>query len=268
MPTFETRDRVRIHYTDAGRGRPAMLFVHGWSSNLRHWDAQARHFARNHRVLRVDLRGHGRTSAPDVPPSGYSTKRNAEDVAALLKRLRLRGVVAVGHSSGAWVAMELASRHPELVRAVVVVDSGFDPAVPAAEVEQHPLLRRFHSGRPVPELLRRAYRGMFRDFSDPALRERVADEAAATSPIGAVRTIRANIRTNRVAIAKRVKQPVLCVYASDTPRSAEGVRALVPHAQFAQVVGAGHFLQLEVPEQLNPMIERFVELLPARRARA
>jgi pimeloyl-ACP methyl ester carboxylesterase len=108
---------------------------------------------------------------------------------------------------------------------------------------------------------------MFRDFSDPALRERVTAEAAATAPLASERTVRANLRTDRIALARRVRQPVLCVYASNTARNAEELRGVIPQAQFAQVVGAGHFLQLEVPEQLNPMIERFIELLPARRAR-
>ena len=267
MPIFETREGVRLHYTDAGSGRPALLFVHGWSSNLRHWEPQARHFGRRHRVLRVDLRGHGRSPAPDLPVRGYAIARHAEDLAALLRRLRLRSVVAVGHSSGAWVSLALAGRFPELVCAVVAVDSGFDPAVPAAELEAHPILRRFRRGA-FAEQLARAYRGMFRDFSDPALRDRVVAEAAATAPIASERTVRANLRTNRVALVRRVRQPVLCVYASNSPRSAEELRGVIPHAQFAQVVGAGHFLQLEVPEQLNPMIERFVELLPARRRRA
>jgi pimeloyl-ACP methyl ester carboxylesterase len=267
MPIFDTREGVRLHYTDAGSGRPALLFVHGWSSNLRHWEPQARHFRRHHRVLRVDLRGHGRSPAPDLPVRGYSIPRHAEDLAALLRRLRLRSVVAVGHSSGGWVSLALAARFPELVRAVVVVDSSFEAAVPAAELEQHPLLRHLRRG-PFAEQLGQAYRGMFRNFSDPALRERVTAEAAATSPLASERTVRANLRTDRAALARRVRQPVLCVYASNTARNAEELRGVIPQAQFAQVVGAGHFLQLEVPEQLNPMIERFLELLPARRERA
>lgn len=266
MPMFETGD-VRLNYADAGSGEPALLFVHGWSSNLRHWDPQARHFRRHHRVLRVDLRGHGRSPAPDLPVSGYSIRRHAEDLAALLDRLELRSVAAIGHSSGGWVSLALAARFPALVRAVVVVDSGFDPAVPAAELEQHSILRHLRRG-PFAEQLAQAYRGMFRTFSDPALRERVAAEAAATAPLASERTVRANLRTNRTALARAVRQPVLCVYASNTPRSAEEVRGVIPHAQFAQVVGAGHFLQLEVPEQLNSMIGRFLELVPEGRERA
>ena len=260
MPIF-THGDVRLHYTDAGAGDPALLFIHGWSSSARHWAPQARHFRRRHRVLRIDLRGHGRSPAPDLPVSGYSIPRHAEDLAALLAELGLAGVVAVGHSSGGWVALELAARFPDLVRAVVVVDSGFDPPVPAEELEGHPILRHLRKG-PFAEQIARSYRGMFRDFSDPALRERTAAEAARTPPLASERTVRANLRTDRAALARAVSQPVLCVYASNTPRSAREIRDLMPHAQFAQVVGAGHFLQLEVPAQLHAMIRRFLELLP------
>ena len=260
MPIF-THGDVSLHYTDAGAGDPALLFIHGWSSSARHWAPQARHFRRRHRVLRIDLRGHGRSPAPDLPVSGYSIPRHAEDLAVLLAELGLAGVVAVGHSSGGWVALELAARFPDLVRAVVVVDSGFDPPVPAEELEGHPILRHLRKG-PFAEQIARSYRGMFRDFSDPALRERTAAEAARTPPLASERTVRANLRTDRAALARAVCQPVLCVYASNTPRSAREIRDLMPHAQFAQVVGAGHFLQLEVPAQLHAMIRRFLELLP------
>jgi pimeloyl-ACP methyl ester carboxylesterase len=63
------------------------------------------------------------------------------------------------------------------------------------------------------------------------------------------------------AIARGVAQLVLYVNSSRLERSADEVRAVVPHAQFAQVVGSGHFVQLEVPDQLNAMLDAFLKSL-------
>lgn len=107
---------------------PGVLLVHGLASNARLWDAVAACLSEAGRaVAAVDLRGHGRSDKPD---RGYGTEEVAEDVAAVLGALAREdpGVwsqaVVVGQSWGGNVAVELAWRHPELVRGVVAVDGG------------------------------------------------------------------------------------------------------------------------------------------------
>lgn len=97
MPTFKWPDGVRLRYADQGGGRPALLFVHGWCGRLEHWSPQVRAFARRQRVIRLDLPGHGRSEAP---PGPYTPAEFASDVAALVRHLRLRDAVLVGHSMG------------------------------------------------------------------------------------------------------------------------------------------------------------------------
>src|SRR5262245_13527393 len=75
MPELTTDDGARIYYEVEGAGDPALVFVHGWCSNLRHWDPQAEHFSRRHRVLRVDRRGYGRSPAPEGYAFTPSEKR-------------------------------------------------------------------------------------------------------------------------------------------------------------------------------------------------
>ena len=119
---FANLGEVELFYTDEGEGGPPMLFVHGFACDSHDWMWQLAHFERCHRVIAVDLRGHGRSSAPE---GGYDSTTFADDIAALLRRLKCGPVVAIGHSLGGMIVSALAVEHPELVSAVVSIDPGY-----------------------------------------------------------------------------------------------------------------------------------------------
>lgn len=103
-------------------GPPALL-VHGLASNARLWDGVAIELAqRGHRVVAVDLRGHGRSTKP---VGGYDLTTVTDDLVALIDRLGLEGAMVAGQSWGGNVVLELGWRRPELVAAVACVDGGF-----------------------------------------------------------------------------------------------------------------------------------------------
>ncbi len=113
------RDGVRLAYEDRGAGKPSSVFVHGWTCDRSFFAPQAEHFSRRHRVVSPDLRGHGASDKPDGP---YSIAAAADDVAHLIEQLGLGKAIAVGHSSGGSIALQLAAVHPERVAAIVMVD--------------------------------------------------------------------------------------------------------------------------------------------------
>ncbi len=102
---------------------PPFLLVHGLASNARLWDGVAAALIeQGHRVAAVDLRGHGRSAKPDGP---YDVPTVAGDVAAVIERLAMDRPVVAGQSWGGNVVLELAARHPGLVRGIVCVDGGW-----------------------------------------------------------------------------------------------------------------------------------------------
>ena len=101
-------------------GAPELLCLHGLASNALWWDPVGELLAPRHRVVAVDLRGHGLS---DRPERGYGFADVVSDLVALLPQLGLQQPVAVGHSWGASVALELAAAQSS-VRAVVCVDGG------------------------------------------------------------------------------------------------------------------------------------------------
>jgi pimeloyl-ACP methyl ester carboxylesterase len=259
MPVLTANDGVRLSYRARGSGRPSFLFVHGWCSNARHWEAQLRHFARQHRVLAPDRRGHGRSDAPE---RGYTVTQHADDLTALLRLERLRSVIAVGHAGGGAATLDLARRHPRLVRAVVLVDSRVDPAArlddpnDAAGAAYAAILARLR-GREGQKALRTMYSGFFSRNAGAAGRTALREALETPLPVAAAEL--ESLTIDAESIAREVTQPVLwlSVAAADQGRLASLFRSV----QFGELVGSGHFPQIEVPDQLNAMIRRFVATL-------
>jgi pimeloyl-ACP methyl ester carboxylesterase len=101
-------------------GSPIVL-VHCFTCAINWWDGMIPRLARDHRVIAVDLLGHG---GSEKPASGYSIENQADLVAEALGRLGVRNAEVVGHSLGGGVVVALAERSPQLVNRVVIVDTG------------------------------------------------------------------------------------------------------------------------------------------------
>ncbi len=106
MP-YATRDGVKLFYTDTGAGDPALFFIHGWCCSHTDWRQQVAAFRRRHRIVTVDLLGHGRSSAP---VNDYSMEIFCRDLEWLMRELDVRRPLVVGHSMGGLIALHLGAR--------------------------------------------------------------------------------------------------------------------------------------------------------------
>ena len=110
-----------INLVDIGEG-PVLLFVHGLSGCWQNWLENIPHFAREHRVIAIDLPGFGESEMPDKQ---ISISRNADTVDALLEELGTDSVRLVGNSMGGFIGAELAIRFPaHLERLVLLAAAG------------------------------------------------------------------------------------------------------------------------------------------------
>ncbi|HSM86151.1 MAG TPA: alpha/beta hydrolase [Candidatus Limnocylindrales bacterium] len=109
---------VALHYTDRGKG-PVVILVHGGMEDYRAWDAQIAPLAKEFRVIAYSRR-FNYPNHNGKPSADYSAIIDAEDLAALIQKLKLGPVQVVGHSYGAYVSLMLAARHPELVRSLAL----------------------------------------------------------------------------------------------------------------------------------------------------
>jgi pimeloyl-ACP methyl ester carboxylesterase len=114
---FADINGAKLYYEVAGDG-PALVFVHGYSLDRRMWDDQFELFATDHRTVRYDLRGFGRSDVPTAAP--YS---NHDDLRRLLDFLAIERAHVCGLSMGGGVGFDFAFEHPERVLSVIGIGS-------------------------------------------------------------------------------------------------------------------------------------------------
>jgi esterase len=143
MPTRHAvvRDGTElVYWTWPGAGPPTLL-LHGIGNYGRYWDLFADAIAGRLRLVAPDARGHGESGRP---ADGYTAADFAADALAVLDAQSIERAVVVGHSMGGLHAINLTARHPERVRALVIVDASPEPLPAGAE-----RARRLLTGRPA-----------------------------------------------------------------------------------------------------------------------
>jgi pimeloyl-ACP methyl ester carboxylesterase len=116
-------DDGEIHVCQDGPGdAPALLLIHGTAASARSWEPMVPLLTGSHRVIRIDLLGCGRSAKPDG--ASYAVPDQARLAGAALDQLGIEHTIVVGHSSGGAVATALAERRPDLVTALVLINSG------------------------------------------------------------------------------------------------------------------------------------------------
>jgi len=258
MPSI-SRDGVALAYDKVdGRGR-AIILIHGWCCDRTYLAPQAAYLAgRGHAVLSVDLRGHGESDAPEGP---YSMQVLADDVAWLCGKLGVAGAVVVGHSMGGIVAFDLAVRCPELAAAVLMIDS----AVTRPEASRAGLpafIERLKGPDRISAVQDYVRRVLFQPTDDAARCAAILDAMAKAQGHVMVGALQGMYDWDPTEAQDRALPPMLFIANSGKPLSdLARLEALAPGLMRGRVVGSGHFCTLEVPDQVNAMVARFVEVV-------
>ena len=253
------RDGVTLFCEQAPGDEPPILLVHGWCCDHTYFVPQFEHFAsRGHRVVAVDLRGHGRS---DKPQQGYTMQLFADDLAWICQRIGVEKPVVVGHSMGGIVAFDLAARYPDMTSGVVMLDAAV--VLPSAARAAIPSLLEELRGPGYREVLRNyVANSLFISTDDQERKKRILESMSSTpqhvvvSAFEGLRDYDPTEATGGLAI------PAVYIAADELqPRSdMSRFHELAPQILYGKTVGSGHFCQLEVPEQVNAMIERFLAI--------
>jgi pimeloyl-ACP methyl ester carboxylesterase len=256
MAKFVETGAVAIAYDTAGTGDPAIVFVPGWSCDRTYFTPQFEHFAARHAVVTVDLRGHGESS-PIEPGAGvYAIGAFADDVLAVAETLGFVRPVVVGHSLGALVALECAARTGAVSAAIMV-----DPA-PIVDEDRKTFFRDSFDAVADDDdgsWRRQFVEGMFLP-TDTARRQEIIEGMTQLPPKIAAASLRSIADFDGVAALRSVDVPLLSIGSAEPSDTAADLRSACPTITIGQAVGSGHFIQLEVPEQVNHMIERFLAI--------
>lgn len=257
MPTIETND-INIHYELFGQGQP-ILFIHGLGSSGRDWEYQVNHFQKTRQVITIDVRGHGQS---DKPPGPYSVSLFATDTAELIEALDIDPIDVVGISMGGMIAFQLAVDRPDLIKSMVIVNSG--PELIPRTLKERLLIRqrfvivRILGMRKMGEVLSKR---LFIKPEQEELRQQLVQRWAENDPYAYRETMRALVGWSIVDKIDTINCPVLIIAADEdyTPvADKEACVAKLPNARLEIVADSRHATAVEHPEQFNSIVSSFL----------
>ncbi|HEY3171796.1 MAG TPA: alpha/beta hydrolase [Thermoanaerobaculia bacterium] len=243
-------DGVPIHYTVQGRGEPALVFVHCWNCDRHFWDAQMRAFGKTHRVVAIDLAGHGDSGEGR---KDWTIEAFGEDVKAVVDKLGLKRVVLVGSSMGGPVALEAARRLGDRVAGIVPVDTMQDveQKMPPEAIDKFfQQMKADYKGETTTFITQ----NLFAPSTPPAVRKRVLARATSVSPERSLAMLSAAMRYDPVAALAEIHVPIRAINSDKYPTNLEANRRHIPQFDAAIMKVAGHYLMLEDPEQFNRLL--------------
>lgn len=265
------------------KGSPIVL-IHCYTCSMKWWDDLAPLLERDHRVIRVDLLGHG---GSDKPGGGYAIGDQASAVAEALAKLGVTGATVVGHSLGGSVATALAEQSPQLASRVVIVDQapedGFEHESLAQRVGYSPVF-----GQSEDRLARIAPKSLVRDQYDDAFAPGYSIASGFENPDQPVDDLRAMTYTafketydaekafvNDSPLDERLAAthlPTMVIFGAedqiyDAQEAVARYRQNVPGVQTHLIPGTGHSPNVEKPDEVAPLILAFAQP-PHPRAKA
>lgn len=249
MP-FLYRGDVRLRYEDDGNG-PPILLSHGYGASAEMWQGQVDALKENYRMVRWDMRGHGKTECPD-DLALYSQALAVEDMAALLDHLAIERAVIGGHSLGGYLSMAFNVVHPDRVRALYLQACG-----PGFRNKESRAKWNAYAESRAQELEEGGLEALQGQIETKLSIQRSARDLA-----NAARGILSQFDARAIDSLPGIEVPVLIVVGGDDTRFLAGceyMESRIPNATHLVVPGTGHGVNIQEPETVNETLEAFLK---------
>ncbi len=262
--TCRAPDGVMIVYSAAGVGEPALVFIHGGLAERSFWDAQLKAFSGRHRVIALDLPGHGESGANHrkwgIPEFGA-------DVRAVVEAEKPEQVIIIGNSLGGPVAIEAALLLPGRALGVVGVDTfqGLDFQITPEEAGQRAeAFQSDYSGN-----LKQMVRTLFHADADPALIADAERRMSRTPPEAAHAMFLSLAGYDMGAAVRRLSVPIRAVNGDLYPTGVADNKKVKPDFDAVIMKHMGHYPMLERPAEFNRLMTEVINnLRPKPRSRS
>lgn len=253
-------DSERIAYSACGEGEPALIFIHGWNCDSRYWQNQVSPFSKIHRVVTIDLAGHGHSSLDRVT---YTMAAFAEDVKAVVEKEKISRTILIGHSLGGGVIAEAARLMPAEVAGIIGIDTLQNVAEKVSQdvIDEMagPMKADFQSAA------KGFARSLFLEGTDEALIDWVEEDMASAPREIALKAFQAYLGQYVTGEAARVLEdltvPVISINARLWPTNAEENRKHIKNYTLYYIEETGHFPMLENPDKFNPILKKAVKYI-------
>ena len=248
-------DGARIHYQSYGKGREALVLIHGWTCNLDYWRDQVPDFAKRNRVVAIDLPGHGQS---DKPQLAYSMDLFARAVDAVMRDAHVDRAVLVGHSMGTPIARQFYRKYPQKTLAIVIVDG---PLRPFGDKKMMDGLMAGLRGPNYKEVGKQMFASLAGPNISAELKERIL-ASFLNAPQHVVVGAMEGMADESIWGQDKINVPVLAILARIPfwPADTEQFdRSIAPNFDFQMWDGVGHFLMMEKPKQFNDAVIAFLD---------
>ncbi len=252
---FATLDGSRVHYKSYGKGREALVFVHGWTCDMNFWSGQIPSFEKRTRVIAVDLPGHGQSDKPQV---AYTMDLFARAVDAVMRDAGVERAVLVGHSMGTPVIRQFYRKYPKKTLALVIVDGALQPFGDKKMMDTFIAPLR---GPNYKEQAAKFIDGMMGPEVSAVLREQIKTSMLSGPQYVAISAMEA-MAEESIWKQDRIDVPVLAVLAKSPFWPADNeqfVRSIAPNLDYQMWDGVSHFLMMEKPREFNEAVIAFLD---------
>lgn len=246
----------RIFLDDGGTGETPVVFIHSGAGSTTHWEAQLSHLRRTRRAVALDIRGHGRSEAPR--DGSYAVEAMGADVVAAADALDLARFILVGHSQGGAIAIAAAAQASGRIAGLVLLDPATDGRLMPRE-EAAGLLAALRS--PAYGPLAEGYWQQQLAGARPEVAEKLLADLRATRSAAVIGALEALLSFDPVTPLQSFAFPCLAVITLLNERP-DALHRLLPGLPMERVDGTGHWLQLDAPERVNAILDRFLAMRP------
>ena len=277
MP-YATSDGVRLYYEEAGKGTP-VVFVHEFADDLRSWEAQMRFFSRRYRCIAYNARGY---PPSDVPKSRsqYSQAIATDDIAAVMRHLRVGKAHIIGCSMGGYATVHFGLRHARMALSLTAVGVGYgsDPDKRKQFMNDNEVMAKRFEALGTAEAVKPYQIGPSRiqfQNKDPRGFAHFCAEFARHSALGSANTLR-GVQGKRPTIyslergLSRLNVPLHVITGDEDDNCLEPgifMKRVCPSAWLTVVPNTGHAVNLEEPDLFNRLIAEFLAQVDSGRWR-
>lgn len=260
---------VRLYYEEAGRGTP-IVFVHEFADDLYSWEAQMRFFSRRYRCIAYNARGYPPSGVPKAV-SKYSQAIAADDIAAVMRHLKIRTAHIIGCSMGGYATLHFGLRYARMALSLTAVGVGYgsdDDKRPQFLADNEVMARRFlelGSAEAVKPYQIGPARVQFQN-KDPRGFAHFCAEFARHSALGSANTLR-GVQARRPTVYSlerglaKLKVPLHVVSGDEDNNCLEPgvfIKRVCPSAWLTVVAATGHAVNLEEPDLFNRITAEFL----------
>ena len=255
-----SKDGTPISCEVMGAGEPTLIFVHGWSCDSRYWRQQTPHFSKKHRVVLLDLAGHGHSG---LSRATYTMGAFGEDVRAVTEATGSHRIILIGHSMGGSVIAEAARRMPERVIGLIGVDTLENIEYPVTQEAFKKMVAPLEENFPTGS--RQFVGEMISPNTDPKLRDWILADVSAAPPtvaLSAMNEMMSQYITGEAAkIFEQIRVPVISVNGDLWPVNYEANRRHMFSYDAIVLKQADHFLMLNRAQEFNRALEKAIRQL-------